>query len=176
MAIQNRSSAQTKKSKRSGSNTGNFYIDSGEVSSRFRIFKDFIEEDIDKVLKSSMRAGVKLLAEKAKEILRRKLPNAFVKGNKYSDTMAEGVRYGVHKYENVGVTHILGKRSKGSGTFRLRFFEKGSKHVGKNDKTWQNSPALHFFKEAKENSTQVENAITQKFTQEMDKMTQTYDL
>lgn len=50
---------------------------------------------------------------------------------KYSDTLDEGVRMrkagGNYDEEIYSVVHIMGSRASGSGTFRLRFFEGGTK-------------------------------------------------
>lgn len=94
------------------------------------------------------------LKENTKEKFLRKLPAADgskrTKESKYSDVLLDAVRQASTRQSaslsdtTVGRTfvHVLGTRDSGSGTFRARFFEGGTKRDGK-----QRIQPLNFFGE-----------------------------
>ena len=97
-----------------------------------------IDEDVRKKMKSGMRKGMNKAAirlkNKTKKILKSSLPRANKQGSKFSDKLIDGVR--VTKYKELSKfgalsgVHIMGIRDKGSGTYRLRFFEGGTDERG----------------------------------------------
>ena len=69
-----------------------------------------------------------MLRTDARKRLRKELPSATRSKGKYSDTLISAIRTSV-KEGNEGMdakVHIMGSRSKTSGTFRTRFFEGGT--------------------------------------------------
>lgn len=121
-------------------------------------FKKFNIKEMRKATKTALRKGAQVLAKKTRQLLKSRLPNATKRNKKYRDRLSDGVRYKVDKNGDIAKVHIMGSRKKGSGTFRLRFFEKGTK-VRKN--RGQIKP-LHFFKSAGQQSqNEVNNAVTQ---------------
>ena len=103
-----------------------------------------LKKCIIKGRKKGMMNAVRKIRNKTKSILKNVLPNSTKPNTKYNDKLTDGVR--ISKYrelpnnESVASVHIMGTRSKGSGTFRLRFFEndtaerhtKGYKRKSKN--------------------------------------------
>jgi len=92
----------------------------------------------------------------------------------YSDTLIEGIRTSKINADTIKV-HIMGVRSKKSGTFRLRFFENGTKD--RFQKTYNGKPlkkkrnlghinAYNFFESAKSSSI---NKAEETFTEMFDK-------
>lgn len=92
----------------------------------------------------------------------------------YSDTLIDGIRTSRVFADTIKV-HIMGTRSKKSGTFRLRFFENGTKdryqttykgHPLKKKRKIGHIGAYNFFETAK--SSSISDA-EQKFTEMFDK-------
>ena len=79
------------------------------------------------IQRKALRKAANVLRTDARSKLRKALPNASKKG-KYSDTLVSAIMTSV-KEGNEGMdakVHIMGSRSKTSGTFRTRFFEGGT--------------------------------------------------
>lgn len=98
---------------------------------------------------------------------------------KYNDKLSDGVMMrkaqGNYDEDIYSIVHIMGTRATGSGTFRLRFFEKGTKD--RYQKTMNGNPLKKprflghikpywFFKNA--NST-IESRLDQIYIEEIDK-------
>ena len=99
--------------------------------------------------------------------------------SKYNDSMEEGVMMkkakGSYDEDFYSIVHIMGSRATGSGTFRLRFYEKGTKdryqqsangkplskpkYIGSIKPKW-------FFKSA---NSQIESSLDRIYMEEIDK-------
>lgn len=73
-----------------------------------------------------LSAGGNVVRKHIRDALKRVLPNATKHNPDYKDTLMDAVRRGKPHDGEVKV-HILGTQSKGSGTYRLRFFEYATK-------------------------------------------------
>ena len=91
-----------------------------------------IDEGFKKVIlkarKKGMNKAVGKIKTKTKKLIKTRFPNASNTSNLYIDTMIEGVRVSKYKDsdiagEAIAGVHVLGTKKKGSGTYRLRFFE-----------------------------------------------------
>lgn len=78
--------------------------------------------------KRAMRKGMNKLKTEARKRFRQGLPNVRKQNPKYSDKMSDAIMSKVYeKGKNVaGEVHNAGTRKKSSGTYRARFYEKGS--------------------------------------------------
>lgn len=89
----------------------------------------FLEDYTDivhKATQSALRKGIRVMKDAALQGL--DSSGIDIGTNpKYNDTLREGIRTtGIRNDDSIYV-HILGTRQTGSGTFRLRFFEGGTK-------------------------------------------------
>lgn len=85
-----------------------------------------MERELPDITRKALYSAALLLRDEAKDQLVSDVPKARQRNKKYNDTLEDAVR--VTKIDGSDVyVHILGVRSKGSGTFRTRFFEKGTK-------------------------------------------------
>ena len=120
-------------------------------------FKEFNLKEMRKATKTALRKGAQVLQRTTKKFLKQQLKKATHRNPKYNDRLIDAVRYTVDKKGNLAKVHIMGTDKKGSGTFRLRFFEKGTK-VRK--KRGQIKP-LRFFERARlASQTEIDNAVT----------------
>lgn len=78
--------------------------------------------------KRALRKGLNKLKTEAKKKFRSSLPNVRKQNPKYSDKMTDAIMSKVYeKGKDVkGEVHNAGTRKKSSGTYRARFYEKGS--------------------------------------------------
>lgn len=86
-------------------------------------------KDMVKAQKRALSRAGRLLYRQTQKNVSSLVPNAKTPSNKYSDTLYDGVRMSVKQdadFRWLLKVHILGSRSKSSGTFRLRFFEGGT--------------------------------------------------
>lgn len=97
-----------------------------EVSEKFR-------KEIVKARRKGMNKVATDLKKETKPLIKNNIHNATKANSKYNDKLIDAVR--VSKYKDVDLlgeaiagTHIMGIRKKGSGTFRLKFFENGTKN------------------------------------------------
>lgn len=95
------------------------------------IDKKFVNEII-KARKRGLNKAVSKIRNTTVRNIRSKFPNASKPSKYFNDRMIEGAR--VVKYhestligDGIAGAHVLGTQKKGSGTFRLRFFEGGTK-------------------------------------------------
>ena len=127
------------------------------------------EANIEKIEKSVVNKGLSLIKKQTKTNLRASFPAAFRRSPLYIDTMSEGVRSSldVHAYGVLGKVHVMGKKSAGSGTFRLRFFEGGTKdRYRKNGAFSGHIDPMHFFSDA---VSQTEGQVDTEMEKEFDK-------
>lgn len=126
-------------------------------------FKDFTLKEMNKATKTALRKGAQVLANATKRKLRSSLRAATHRSTKYNDRLIDAIRYSVDRKGDEAKVHIMGTNKKGSGTFRLRFFEKGTK-VRKHKKNGKNIgriSALNFFSSARSSSQgKVNEAVT----------------
>lgn len=137
----------------------------------FEQLKDFTLKEVKNVQKSALRKIANILKTETKKNLRRALPKSKNRNPKYNDKLIDGVKSSVNKAGTVAKTHVMGSRKKGSGTFRLRFFEAGT--VTRKTRKGYNRgklKALYFFKTAIPQAKQkqinaIDEAITKKIEQ-----------
>lgn len=91
----------------------------------FRSIKQ-IAKDQERLENRVLSAGGNAVKKSIKDALKRVLPNATKSNSNYKDKLIDGVMRSKPHDGEVKV-HILGTRSKGSGTYRLRFFEFATK-------------------------------------------------
>lgn len=92
---------------------------------------DEFKKEVLKARKRGMNKAVQKIRNTTKKFIKSSFPNATKTSDKYNDSMIEGARVTKYKEstlvgEAVAGAHIMGLRKKGSGTFRLRFFEGGT--------------------------------------------------
>ena len=92
-----------------------------------------IDENFKKEVLKARKRGMNKAVSKIRNRTRSLIKSSFKKStsSKYNDTLAEGARVSKYKDsslvgEAIAGAHIMGIRKKGSGTFRLRFFENGT--------------------------------------------------
>ena len=118
--------------------------------------------ELDDRLDGVLQAGAAVIKDAAKSSLISKVPAATHHNPAYSDTLADAPLYGK---PNNGVVkiHVLGNGKKGSGTFRTRFFENGTKvrqqkklngRAMKKARVIGQIKPTHFFESAVNNSEQ----------------------
>lgn len=111
--------------------------------SNLKILKDEIGEGLDAVSKIMSRAESAALRKGAQVLKKNTKSNLTSTGIRigvnplYIDKLSDGVMSGKVKDGSV-VVHVMGTGKKGSGTFRLRFFEGGTKE--RYQKTWRGKP------------------------------------
>ncbi len=106
----------------------------------FEQFREFTTKEMRKTLKSAIGAAANKLRGTTKKLFRSALPKAKQRNPKYNDTLLDAVKRSKVEETKGGEiytkVHIMGTRSAGSGTFRARFFEKGTAnrqtHMGYN--------------------------------------------
>ena len=78
--------------------------------------------------RTALRKAANVLRTDARKKLRKELPSATRSKGKYSDTLISAIRTSVKEGKDGmdAKVHIMGSRSKTSGTFRTRFFEGGT--------------------------------------------------
>ena len=105
-----------------------------------KILKDEIGDGIDAVSKVMARAESAALRKGAQVLKKNTKSNLTSTGIRiginplYIDKLSDGVMSSKVKEGSI-IVHIMGTRKKGSGTFRLRFFEGGTKE--RYQKTWK---------------------------------------
>jgi len=125
-------------------------------------FKEFTLKEMNKATRTALRKGAQVLQKTTKKFLKQQLKKATHRNPKYNDRLIDAVRYAVDKKGNLAKVHIMGTDKKGSGTFRLRFFEKGTKvRKHKNGKNIGQIKPLRFFERARlVSQNEINNALT----------------
>ena len=80
------------------------------------------------IQRKALRKAANVLRADARSKFRKELPSASRKSRKYSDSLIKAIMTSVREGDE-GIdakVHIMGSRSKTSGTFRTRFFEGGT--------------------------------------------------
>lgn len=98
------------------------------------VYNSFLElnrKEMRKALRSAVTTAANKLRGDTKKVFRSALPAAKSHSAKYNDTLLDAVKRSKVEESKIGEisakVHIMGTRSTGSGTFRARFFEKGTK-------------------------------------------------
>ena len=139
-------------------------------------FSKFNMKEMKKANRSALAAGARKLAAVTKRNLRLALPKSTINiSKKYTDTLIKGVRYKVDKKTEFAKIHIMGRRGKGTGTgtWRLRFFEKGTKTRinKKSGKSYGSIKAYNFFSSARNStSSQMRQIMLKKLIQTIEKI------
>lgn len=101
-------------------------------STGIKVIQDTFSKSVDEVLKvmpkaekSALRRGANFIKTAAKKNFRSLGLNSSGK-SKYSDKLIDAIRSSKPKDGSI-VVHTMGTRKTGSGTFRTRFFEAGTK-------------------------------------------------
>ena len=138
-------------------------------------FLDELSGVIGKARASALRKGANIIKAQTQTSLSA-TGIAYDKQNpKYTDRLVDGIRVTSIKDDDTIGVHIMGSRSSGSGTFRLRFFEKGTKD--RYAKTYKGAPlkkkkrlgkikSYRFFSSA---ITTSKSAATQAMTEQLTK-------
>lgn len=142
----------------------------------------FLEDFTDimqKAKASALRKGANVIKQKAKETLASTGIKYNTTNPRYNDTLQDAIRTTKVREDNTIGIHILGSQAKGSGTFRLRFFEKGTKE--RYAKTYNGQPlkkkrrlgkikSYKFFESATTSSqSQAQKAIEEQLIKYIDK-------
>ena len=138
-------------------------------------FKE-LEEEVHDAKQSALRHAGLVLKNSIKDAFRSSGINDTGKSGKFNDRLIDAIRQTPVTGTDTSVkVHILGVREKGSGTYRLRFFEGGTKE--RFQKTYKGKPLkkkrslkkikdYHFFASSAESSWQ---AAMDAFNQTFDK-------
>ena len=83
-----------------------------------------------KVKRRALTKAGNTIRKTAKQNFKSKLPAATKRSDKYKDRLIDAIRFSKMKNTGLGelnlTVHTMGSNKKGSGTFRARFFEKGT--------------------------------------------------
>lgn len=91
-----------------------------------RFLEDFTDI-MHKAKAGALRKGANIIKKGVEQSLATTGINYTKQNPIYKDTLKEGIRTTKTREDNTIGIHILGTQATGSGTFRLRFFEKGTK-------------------------------------------------
>lgn len=130
-----------------------YVINEKSPISAFDVFKALPFSVFTKIIQKAINIGAGALKDNIKDKVKRALPASTKKNPKYDDTLLQAVRIGRWREEseqaNIRSVHILGTHAKGSGTYRLRFYEQGGERGKKDTSTWRGEiPGYHFFEQA----------------------------
>lgn len=132
-----------------------FIINEKTPISAFNVFKCLPLSAFTKLVQKAINIGASALKEAIKDKVKKAIPASTKRSekSKYDDTLIQGVRIGRWRDEgenaNIRSVHILGTRRKGSGTYRLRFYEEGSERGENHTRTWRGEiSGYHFFQNA----------------------------
>lgn len=142
-------------------------------------FQELTTNEMTKAIKRALNKGAVELKELTKSNFLSSGIAQHSPESKYNDSLEDGIRMrkaqGNYDEDFYSIVHILGTRASDSGTFRLRFFEKGTqdrfqqsihgkplqkqRYIGKIKPKW-------FFKSANQ---QIESQLDQIYLNEIDK-------
>lgn len=102
-----------------------------DIDKVYEEFQTFTTKEMKSSLKSALNTAGNKLKGETKSLFRKALPAASKSNPKYSDKMIDAVRRSKVKetsqHEMYVKVHIMGTRNTGSGTYRARFFEAGTR-------------------------------------------------
>lgn len=85
-----------------------------------------MQQEFPKYFKAALMAGASVLKMNTKESFKNVLPAATRPNPRYNDTLVDAVANG-KLYEDEVTVHVMGRNEPGSGAYRARFFEVGTK-------------------------------------------------
>ena len=138
-----------------------------DVSGARELLESLSTKKVLGIEKKVLRKAANELRKVARSNLRKALPNASKKG-KYSDSLVQGVLSSTYEVKDgmEAKVHVMGTRSKSSGTFRTRFFEGGTK-TRKTKKGYNRGKikALNFFSDARSGTkNKVQSTLDEELT------------
>lgn len=136
-------------------------------------------KEIDKAIRKGMRKGLQQHRKQVISNLKTSIPKANKRNPLYSDRLVDAVKIRAKNDRDsqtgviIGKIHVMGSQKKGSGTFRTRFFEGGTKD--RYQKTYKGRPlrkkryigkldAKYFFRSGQDGvqdtvSSEISNAL-----------------
>lgn len=146
-----------------------------ELEDSWNKYVELSLKEITQVSKSALKKAAGELKKNTQRNLVSDLGDAATSRGKYFDTLVDAVR--ITKYDNREdsiAVHVMGTRTTGSGTFRLRFFEGGTsgrKTTGRGKDSYSNKDLkpLRFFERAMR-STPVDEIIVRQIDKAVDKI------
>lgn len=94
-------------------------------------FKDLTKNDMTKAIKRALNKAAAKLQEQTKANLRTMIKSDTGGHGKFNDRLSDGVMRrnagGNYDEDLYAVVHVMGSQATGSGTYRLRMLEKGTK-------------------------------------------------
>lgn len=149
-----------------------------------KIFENLSEENRTKAMKVALMEGAKILQENAQQNLMRKMGSGATSTIKYKKPMTDGITINDKDFKYYKTIAISILRD-----FRLKWFElgtseryrkvrginsKGKKYVKRDEKGGYTGfiTGTHFFKEARENTSPIEEAIIRAMEAEINKLMQ----
>lgn len=108
-----------------------------KISGSFKGPFDEISRQMPEIEKKALYAGAFFLRDCIRKSIISNIPKATVRNPKYNDTLADAPRFTKPDGSSLTV-HALGSGATGSGTFRARFFEAGTKD--RYQKTYRGEP------------------------------------
>ena len=140
------------------------------------LLKDLKGKEFRRIEKKAMRRGASVIKRQTISNFKKELPAATQPSEKYSDRLIDAIRSTVYEEGNEVFfkIHVMGSRKKDSGTFRARFFEKGTKERDSDSHYRGSIKPMNFFSNAvSQTSSKAYNAINQTFTNEVQKIIDT---
>lgn len=101
-------------------------------------------KEIDKAIRKGMRKGLQTHRKQVIQNLKTSLPKAVKRNPMYNDRLVDAVKIRAKNDRDaesgviIGKIHVMGTQKKGSGTYRTRFFEGGTKD--RYQKTYKGRP------------------------------------
>lgn len=98
----------------------------------YQRFKTFTLKEMNKAINDALVKAARVIQKQTKQNLKSRLPKSNTRNvTKYKDTLLDAVRVGGRKDKATKSildrsVHVMGTQSKYSGTYRTRFFEKGT--------------------------------------------------
>lgn len=120
-------------------------MNNGFVTDIEKVWNEFSEltsSEMSKAVKRALNKAAAELQQKTKANLSSLVKSDTGHNGKFNDRLKDGVRRsgakGMYDEELTAVVHIMGTQASGSGTYRLRFLEKGTKE--RYAKTYKGQP------------------------------------
>lgn len=115
-----------------------------------RLVEQLGGENAQRAERAMIRAAAQRLYKQAQSNLHSSFTKSTNRNPKYNDTIAEGLRMRIGKnteFETEAIVHVMGTRKSGSQTYKLRFFEGGTKERTKGHSRGRIQP-MYFFQSA----------------------------
>lgn len=97
-----------------------------EISGNLNHSIDWLQENGKRYFQAALYAGASIIVKQAKSNLNSALPASTNRNPRFNDTLQDAIRFS-HTEGDVITVHTLGTRQSGSGTYRTRFFENGTR-------------------------------------------------